>query len=154
MDNGNELYDKEYLEFYDCNKLAKMIKIYLSLIKTMQLELGDINSIKITPSYELKYSDFVKPTNSGIESFWINDYENEIKLKECISKYTIAFNLLCPVEKEIFRKTFVEKEKDSNIELSSFYRDTYQRDIRYIRKSAIVKFSSYLKFNRLMDKIL
>lgn len=153
-DNGNKLFDKNYLALYDCDKLAKMIKIFLSLISTMQLELGDVESIKITPTYEMKYSDFVAPSTSGIESFLINDYENDLKLKECISKYSMAFNKLSLVEKEVFIKTFIEKEKDLFMDLKTFYRDASQRDITLIRKSAIVKFSCCLRFNRIMDKVI
>lgn len=49
-----------------------MIKVFISLIKTMQLELGDLNSIKITPSYEMRYSGFIQPSSSKIESFMLN----------------------------------------------------------------------------------
>lgn len=150
----NELLEKDYIAYFDCDKLAKMIKIFISMIRGMELELGNVESIKITSSYEMKYSEFVKPSNSGIESFWINDYDTDQKLKECISMYTLAFNNLSLVEKEIFYKTFILKEKDNSLTLTTYYKIPLQRDITYIRKSAIVKFSNSLRFNRIMDSVL
>lgn len=149
-----ELLDKDYCELYDCKRLSKMIRIFISLIRCMQLELGDVNSIKITQSYDMKYSSYVPPSKSGIESFLINDYKTEVELKQCISMFTQAYNSLSTVEKESFYKIFMLNEKESVLDLEHFYKIPLQRDITHIKKSMIIKFANKLKFHRIMDKVL
>lgn len=149
-----DLLDIDYCNLYDCKKLSKMIKIFISLIKCMQLELGDVNSIKITQSYDMKYSSFVKPTKSGIESFLINDYKTEQELKQCISMFTQAYNSLSTVEKESFYKIFMLNEKESFMDLESYYKIPMNRDMVHIKKSMIIKFANKLRFHRIMDKVL
>lgn len=149
-----DLLDIDYCNLYDYKKLSKMIKIFISLIKCMQLELGDVNSIKITQSYDMKYSSFVKPTKSGIESFLINDYKTEQELKQCISMFTQAYNSLSTVEKESFYKIFMLNEKESFMDLESYYKIPMNRDMVHIKKSMIIKFANKLRFHRIMDKVL
>lgn len=149
-----ELLDKDYCEQYDCKKLSKMIKIFISLIRCMLLELGDVNSIKITQSYDMKYSSYVPPSKSGIESFLINDYKTEMELKQCISMFTKAYNSLSAVEKESFYKIFMLNEKETFLQLDNYYKVPLQREITHIKKSMIIKFANHLKFHRIMDKVL
>lgn len=154
FNNGNELLTKEYCNQFDCKKLIKIIKIFMSLIQNMQMELGDVDSIRITQKYEMKYSDYVPVKSSSVESFWINDYKTEQQMKECISKFTYAYNSLSSVEKEIFYKLILNDEKESTVELKTFYRIPSAKDITHIKQSAIIKFCTFLKFHRIIDKIL
>ena len=151
----NELLDLYYCKQFNYNKLLKMIKIFISLIRNLQLELGDYDAIKVTPKYELKYSNFVSvPTNSSVESFLIKDYKTEQQMKECISMFVQAFNNLSDVEKEVLYKIAIENEKETTLSLELYYKIPLQRDISHIKQSAIIKFATSLKFHRMMDKVL
>lgn len=147
-ESKNAFLQKDFMCQFNIDKLNKMIKVFISLIKTMQLELGDLNSIKITPSYEMRYSGFIQPSSSKIESFMLKDYDNEIKLRECISKFQEAFNCLGKIEREWFIKYYIKNEKNSNMNINDVVE--YQpREFVNLRWSAIVKFATYLKFHRL-----
>lgn len=150
----SNLLSKDYCMQFDCNGLIKIIKIFISLIRNMQMELGDVDSIRITASYEMKFSDYVPTRSSCIESFWINDYKTEDQMKECISMFTDSYNNLSSVEKELFYKLIFNEEKESTIVLTNFYRIPTTKDITHIKQSAIIKFSTYLRFHRMMDKVL
>ena len=153
--NNNELLDKNYCKQFNYNKLLKMIKIFISLIRNLQLELGDLDSIKITPKYEMRYNNFVSSaTNSSIESFLIKDYNTEEQIHKCISMFVKAFNNLSNVEKEVFYKVILQNEKESFINLEHYYKVPFQRDISHIKQSAIIKFATYLRFHRMIDKVL
>lgn len=153
--NNNELLDKHYCKQFNYNKLLKMIKIFISLIRNLQLELGDLDSIKITAKYEMRYSNFVSTaTNSVIESFLIKDYKTEQQMNECISMFVKAYNNLSNVEKEVFYKVVMHNEKEAFIDLEHYYKVPFQRDISHIKQSAIIKFATFLRFHRMMDKVL
>ena len=130
----------------------KLVEIFINLIETLQITIGDYETgISITPNYELNYSGYSnKLSNSKIESFIIKDYNTECKAKICIKKFTIAFNRLNDNEKKIFYSTFIDKTKDEII-ISEF--NLCSKDLNKIRKSAVIKFSLYLGFDKIINQV-
>ena len=141
------LLNERFMMYHDDKTYKEMIEVFISLIRCLQMELGDINSIKITQSYEMKFSDFTMPIGSKILTFLIKDYDTEQKIKECISKYTIAYNNLSKVEKEIFNSLFFDSEDNVCYIM-------HPRDYKVARKSTIVKFATSLGFHRIKDEFL
>lgn len=152
MNNNNEILNKYIADQFDYGSYRKIVEIFINLIETLLLTIGDYETgISITPKYEMDYAGFHgKLTNSKIESFLIKDYNTEQKVKACIKKYTYAFNKLNDIEKQIFYKTFVIKEKDSIL------KEEYEicnNELNKIRKSAVIKFSLYLGFDKIIHKL-
>jgi len=103
---------------FDCSKLEEVIVGFLDLIQTAQYILSDDNyQIKITSSYEMRIggSSSVRNVSSKVESLVIHKYHTEGKLQEMIIKYPKAFNSLNNFEKIIFKKIFIDHEKQNAI---------------------------------------
>lgn len=152
MDNKNDFLNKYIIDQFNYATYKKIVEIFINLINTLQISVGDYETgISITPKYEMDYAGFHgRVVNSKIESFLIRDYNTEWKAKSCIKKYTCAFNSLNKLEKVIFYKTFIIKEKDEIIMLD--YR-ICNKELNKVRKSAVIKFSLYLGFDKIIDKV-
>ena len=103
---------------YDIKKLEEVTKIFLELIDAVILILADESyNIKITPSYELKITGYTSSRNvtSKVESFIIKKYDSEEKLKDLVYKYSKSFNGMTKLERELFTKIFINKEKKTHI---------------------------------------
>ena len=99
---------------YNIRKLEEVTKAFLELIDTVILILADDSyNIKITPSYELKITGYsnVRNVSSKVESFVIHKYDSEEKLKDLVFKYSKSFNSMTKLERELFTKLFINKEK-------------------------------------------
>ena len=116
---------------FPLEKFKEMIIAYLNIVESFQLILGDKDyNINITQRYEMRLSSTRKPSNSKIESFIINKYDNKEKMEDCILKYPIAFNNLNDssnnLEDELI-KYIIELRKNArsekNFELSDKIRD-------------------------------
>ena len=158
LEGGIKLKHNDYLKKYivdqfDYLEYKKLVEIFINLIETLQITIGDYETgISITSNYELNYSGYSnKLSNSKIESFIIKDYNTECKAKICIKKFTIAFNRLNDNEKKIFYSTFIDKTKDEII-ISEF--NLCSKDLNKIRKSAVIKFSLYLGFDKIINQVL
>lgn len=154
---GFELKYNDYLKKYivdqfDYVSYKKLVEIFINLIETLQITIGDFETgISITPSYEMNYSGYSsKIPNSKIESFIIKDYNTECKAKICIKKFTVAFNRLNELEKKVFYNTFIDKNKDEII-ISEL--NLCSKDLNKIRKSAVIKFSLYLGFDKIIKQV-
>ena len=152
MNNKNDFLNKYIMDQFNYASYRRIVEIFINLIETLQLSIGDYEmGISITPKYEMNYAGFHgKIAGSKIESFLIKDYNTEWKAKSCIKKYTCAFNNLNHMEKVIFYKTFILKEKDDAI-ISSF--NICNKELNKIRKSAVIKFSLFLGFDKIIHKI-
>lgn len=144
----NDLLDEGVMCQFDYKKLKAMVDTFISLIALMQYKLGSSASIKITSSYEMKFSMYTKPTKSGIETFVLSKYDTKEKMIECISLYSDAYNKLTKLEQEIFSKSFFNKEIQ-DIYCAQYKRDLYPRELSKIRKSAVIKFCIQLNFNEM-----
>lgn len=149
---NNDYLKKYIVDQFDYVSYKRLVEIFINLIETLQITIGDYETgISITPSYELNYSGYSsKLPNSKIESFIIRDYNTEVKAKACIKKFTIAFNKLNDLEKKIFYNTFIDKIKDELI-ISDFH--ICSKDLNKIRKSAVIKFSLYLGFDKIINQV-
>lgn len=152
MNQKNDLLKNFIINQFNYASYRRLVEIFINLIQTLQISIGDYeNGISITPKYEMDYSGFHgKIANSKIESFLIKDYDTEWKVKICIKKYTYAFNNLNDIEKEIFYKTFILDEKDEIIIAES---NINNKDLNRVRKSAVIKFSLYLGFDKIINKV-
>lgn len=152
MNNKNDFLNKYIMDQFNYASYRRIVEIFINLIETLQLSIGDYETgISITSKYEMNYAGFHgKITSSKIESFLIKDYNTEWKAKSCIKKYTCAFNNLNDIEKVIFYKTFILKEKDDAI-ISSF--NICNKELNKIRKSAVIKFSLFLGFDKIIHKL-
>ena len=153
MSNKNDFMNKYIVDQFNYPDYRKLIEIFINLIDTLQISIGDYESgISITPSYNMNYSGYSgKLTNSKIESFLIRDYNTELNAKACIKKYTNAFNKLNDQEKLIFYKTFIEDVKDEIILEEC---GMCSNDLNKIRKSAVIRFSLHLGFDKIIDKVI
>lgn len=138
---------------YNIRKLEEVTKTFLELIDTVILILADDSyNIKITPSYELKITGYssVRNVTSKVESFVIHKYDSEEKLKDLVYKYSKSFNNMSKVERELFTKIFINKEKKTYVmEKMGLYQ--YQFDP--IKKSAVVKFCLVLGLDKYVNAI-
>lgn len=151
MKNETVLSDFVVSQF-DVKKLEIIIKAFLELIETASLMLDDKDYyIRITPTYEVEIAGKTSSRNvsSKIESFMIYKYDTQDKLRELIEKYPKAVNKLTEKEKEIFVRTFINKDKKSVI-LEEMTLHQYQYD--RLKKSLIVKFCVYLGLDKYVDK--
>lgn len=131
---------------FPVEKFKEMIIAYLNIVESFQLILDDKDyNINITQKYEMRLSSTRKPTNSKVESFIINKYDNKEKMEDCILKYPIAFNNLNDMERKVFTESILNNKKDIEVieELG-----IYSNLLSLIRKSAIVRFSLSLGFDK------
>lgn len=142
----NDVLNDYVVKQFNYSKFREMVITFLSLIDVMKFMISDYNAITITPSYEMKCNCFVGNTTSKIESFIIQQYNTEEKLKECLTKYSIAFNMLNEIEKKVFVKSFIEKLKDS---ITCMELDIHTVLLLKIRKSAVIKFALALGFDKI-----
>jgi len=133
---------------YDIKKLEEVTKTFLELIDAVILILADESyNIKITPSYELKITGYSSSRNvtSKVESFIIHKYDSEEKLKDLVYKYSKSFNGMTKLERVLFTKIFINKEKKTRIMEDM---GLYQYQFDPIKKSAIVKFCLVLGLDK------
>lgn len=132
---------------FPIEKFKNMISAYLNIVDSFQLILSDKDYyINITPRYEMRISSNRKPTTSKIESFIINKYDNREKMEDFILKYPIAFNSLNEMERKVFTESILNNRKD--LEVIGLL-NIYSNLLNTIRKSAIVKFSLSLGFDKI-----
>lgn len=137
---------------FNIRKLEEITKAFLELIDTVILMLSDETyNIKITPTYEMKITGYssVRNVSSKVESFVIHKYDTEDKLKELVYKYSKAYNTMIKIERELFTKIFINKEKKTYIMEDL---GLYQYQFDPIKKSAIVKFCLVLGLDKYVDK--
>jgi len=138
---------------YNIRKLEEVTKAFLELIDTVILILADDSyNIKITPSYELKITGYsnVRNVSSKVESFVIHKYDSEEKLKDLVFKYSKSFNSMTKLERELFTKLFINKEKKTYIMQDM---GLYQYQFDPIKKSAVVKFCLVLGLDKYINAI-
>ena len=138
---------------YNIRKLEEVTKAFLELIDTVILILADDSyNIKITPSYELKITGYsnVRNVSSKVESFIIHKYDSEEKLKDLVFKYSKLFNSMTKLERELFTKLFINKEKKTYIMQDM---GLYQYQFDPIKKSAVVKFCLVLGLDKYINAI-
>ena len=138
---------------YNIRKLEEVTKAFLELIDTVILILADDSyNIKITPSYELKITGYsnVRNVSSKVESFIINKYDSEEKLKDLVFKYSKSFNSMTKLERELFTKLFINKETKTYIMQDM---RLYQYQFDPIKKSAVVKFCLVLGLDKYINAI-
>ena len=138
---------------YNIRKLEEVTKAFLELIDTVILLLADDSyNIKITPSYELKITGYsnVRNVSSKVESFIIHKYDSEEKLKDLVFKYSKSFNSMTKLERELFTKLFINKEKKTYIMQDM---RLYQYQFDPIKKSAVVKFCLVLGLDKYINAI-
>lgn len=138
---------------YNIRKLEEVTKAFLELIDTVILILADDSyNIKITPSYELKITGYsnVRNVSSKVESFVIHKYDSEEKLKDLVFKYSKSFNSMTKLERELFTKVFINKEKKTYIMQDM---GLYQYQFDPIKKSAVVKFCLVLGLDKYINAI-
>lgn len=138
---------------YNIRKLEEVTKAFLELIDTVILILADDSyNIKITPSYELKITGYsnVRNVSSKVESFVIHKYDSEEKLKDLVFKYSKSFNSMTKLERELFTKLFINKEKKTYIMQDM---RLYQYQFDPIKKSAVVKFCLVLGLDKYINAI-
>lgn len=138
---------------YNIRKLEEVTKAFLELIDTVILILADDSyNIKITPSYELKITGYsnVRNVSSKVESFIIHKYDSEEKLKDLVFKYSKSFNSMTKLERELFTKLFINKEKKTYIMQDM---RLYQYQFDPIKKSAVVKFCLVLGLDKYINAI-
>ena len=138
---------------YNIRKLEEVTKTFLELIDTVILILADDSyNIKITPSYELKITGYssVRNVTSKVESFVIHKYDSEEKLKDLVYKYSKSFNNMSKIERELFTKIFINKEKKTYVMEEM---GLYQYQFDPIKKSAVVKFCLVLGLAKYVNAI-
>ena len=138
---------------YNIRKLEEVTKAFLELIDTVILILADDSyNIKITPSYELRITGYsnVRNVSSKVESFIIHKYDSEEKLKDLVFKYSKSFNSMTKLERELFTKLFINKEKKTYIMQDM---GLYQYQFDPIKKSAVVKFCLVLGLDKYINAI-
>lgn len=138
---------------YNIRKFEDVTKAFLELIDTVVLILSDDSyNIKITPSYEMKISGYssVRNTTSKVESFVIHKYDTEEKLKELLFKYSKSFNGMSKIERELFTRLFINREKKTNVMADM---SLYQYQFDPIKKSAVVKFCLVLGLDKYIDVV-
>ena len=134
---------------FDVKKFKKMIKAFLNLIDNFQLMIdSEEYQIKFTSNYEIRVGGNKKPTSSKIESFIYSKYDTIEKMEQLLLKYKVAFNSLNDTERRIFIAVFI-----NNLTINDLCEDfiTYPDKLSKIRKSAIIKFSLKLGFDKFVD---
>ena len=134
---------------FDIKKFKKMIKAFLNLVDNFQMIIdSEEYQIRFTPNYELRFGGNRKPTTSKVESFVYSKYDTIEKKEQLLLKYKLAFNSLNEAERKMFIAVFI-----NNLTINDLCEDfiTYPDKLSKIRKSAIIKFSLKLGFDKFVD---
>ena len=141
----NTLLGKDELLMYDYVKLKNIITDIFKLFKYLKRTDDKISLPKITADYRVRYEQFVPINNSVVENCVLRNMMLETKLenrrKRLLSKITLAFRKLNDIELQVFDLTFYKcKDEDEIMDIISYGKDK----VRYIKKSACIKFVSAL----------
>lgn len=141
----NTLLGKDELLMYDYVKLKNIITDIFKLFKYLKRTDDKISLPKITIDYRVRYEQFVPINNSVVENCVLRNMMLETKLenrrKRLLSKITLALRKLNDIELQVFDLTFYKcKDEDEIMDIISYGKDK----VRYIKKSACIKFVSAL----------
>lgn len=141
----NTLLGKDELLMYDYVKLKNIITDIFKLFKYLKRTDDKIYLPKITADYRVRYEQFVPINNSVVENCVLRNMMLETKLenrrKRLLSKITLALRKLNDIELQVFDLTFYKcKDEDEIMDIISYGKDK----VRYIKKSACIKFVSAL----------
>lgn len=141
----NTLLGKDELLMYDYVKLKNIITDIFKLFKYLKRTDDKISLPKITADYRVRYEQFVPINNSVVENCVLRNMMLETKLenrrKRLLSKITLALRKLNDIELHVFDLTFYKcKDEDEIMDIISYGKDK----VRYIKKSACIKFVSAL----------
>lgn len=141
----NTLLGKDELLMYDYVKLKNIITDIFKLFKYLKRTDDKISLPKITADYRVRYEQFVPVNNSVVENCVLRNMMLETKLenrrKKLLSKITLALRKLNDIELQVFDLTFYKcKDEDEIMDIISYSKDK----VRYIKKSACIKFVSAL----------
>ena len=141
----NTLLGKDELLRYDYVKLKNIITDIFKLFKYLKRTDDKISLPKITADYRVRYEQFVPVNNSVVENCVLRNMMLETKLenrrKKLLSKITLALRKLNDIELQVFDLTFYKcKDEDEIMNIISYGKDK----VRYIKKSACIKFVSAL----------
>lgn len=141
----NTLLGKDELLMYDYVKLKNIITDIFKLFKCLKRTDDKISLPKITADYRVRYEQFVPINNSVVENCVLRNMMLETKLenrrKRLLSKITLALRKLNDIELQVFDLTFYKcKDEDEIMDIISYGKDK----VRYIKKSACIKFVSAL----------
>lgn len=141
----NTLLGKDELLMYDYVKLKNIITDIFKLFKYLKRTDDKISLPKITADYRVRYEQFVPVNNSVVENCVLRNMMLETKLenrrKKLLSKITLALRTLNDIELQVFDLTFYKcKDEDEIMDIISYGKDK----VRYIKKSACIKFVSAL----------
>ena len=141
----NTLLGKDELLMYDYVKLKNIITDIFKLFKYLKRTDDKISLPKITADYRVRYEQFVPVNNSVVENCVLRNMMLETKLenrrKRLLSKITLALRKLNDIELQVFDHTFCKcKDGDEIMDIISYGKDK----VRYIKKSACIKFVSAL----------
>lgn len=141
----NTLLGKDELLMYDYVKLKNIITDIFKLFKYLKRIDDKISLPKITADYRVRYEQFVPVNNSVVENCVLRNMMLETKLenrrKKLLSKITLALRKLNDIELQVFDLTFYKcKDEDEIMDIISYGKDK----VRYIKKSACIKFVSAL----------
>lgn len=141
----NTLLGKDELLMYDYVKLKNIITDIFKLFKYLKRTDDKISLPKITADYRVRYEQFVPINNSVVENCVLRNMMLETKLenrrKRLLSKITLALRKLNDIELQVFDLTFYKcKDEDEIMDIISYGKDK----VRYIKKSACIKFVSTL----------
>ena len=141
----NTLLGKDELLMYDYVKLKNIITDIFKLFKYLKRTDDKISLPKITADYRVRYEQFVPINNSVVENCVLRNMMLETKLenrrKRLLSKITLALRKLNDIELQVFDLTFYKcKDEDEIMDIISYGKDK----VRYIKKSACIKFGSAL----------
>lgn len=141
----NTLLGKDELSMYDYVKLKNIIIDIFKLFTYLKRTDDKISLPKITADYRVRYEQFVPVNNSVVENCVLRNMMLETKLenrrKRLLSKITLALRKLNDIELQVFDLTFYKcKDEDEIMDIISYGKDK----VRYIKKSACIKFVSAL----------
>ena len=141
----NTLLGKDELLMYDYVKLKNIITDIFKLFKYLKRTDDKISLPKIPADYRVRYEQFVPINNSVVENCVLRNMMLETKLenrrKRLLSKITLALRKLNDIELQVFDLTFYKcKDEDEIMDIISYGKDK----VRYIKKSACIKFVSAL----------
>ena len=135
---------------YPIEKFKDLIFATLDIVENFLLTLEngfDYNSSSIA-SYGEKYGSSQRSTSSKIETMIIKNMRTEEKMTEFLESYFSAYRSLNEDEKKIFDATFVDRLTDLEI-IDSL--KTYSKQIRIVRRSAIVRFCLKAGLDKFVD---
>lgn len=153
MSETNNILNKYIINQFNYADYRTMVEIFINLIETLEMKLDQSSSsIQLTSNYGMIFNGSdCKSTTSKIETFLIANYNTEYKIRGCMTKFVGAYNKLNNYEKEIFYYTFFKNTKDQiiidTLGISNF-------DLNRVRKSAVIKFSLLLGFDKIINDVL